>query len=377
MAKEVKIIFFVGFHPSTSHNTPYLRDTSLLFNTTRMFDDGEYIELKDIDDDPFNLPRSHVLNSPSNHNVETDSEDLEYTEAVDSKMAHLIADGLVPTTDDPLLPSFTVRVLIIGSLWNIFLAVANGIFSFRTTAFQVPAIFATLLSYPMGIFLSKVLPKRKFKIFGWNWDLNDGEFSVKEHVLIYIIASGMRLSHYRITKHSCNTYYLLGGSGIAYGLDNVVTQRMKMFMGNTSISFFEALLWVLSSQFIGFGMAGIMRRFLIKPAAMLWPKCLSDVALFVGFHEKGTDSNQTSRFTMFWWGMFGMFLYSWFPLYITPVLQSISVLCLITSSSKLRFLASGWPIPTGYGGVGLGSLTVSAKRRLLSSLIGLRSERIA
>lgn len=150
-----------------------------------MFEDDEYIELKDIDDS-----ESHDL---SNHNLETDSEDMQNTEAMDSQMAHQIADGLVPTKDDPLLPSLTLRVLIIGSLWNMFLAVANGIFSFRTTVFQVPAIFATLLSYPMGIFLSRVLPKRKIKVFGWIWDLNDGDFSVKEHVLIYIIASGMKL----------------------------------------------------------------------------------------------------------------------------------------------------------------------------------------
>lgn len=132
-----------------------------------------------------------------------------------------------------------------------------------------------------------------------------------------------------------------------------------MFMGNTSIGLFEALLWVMSSQFIGFGMAGIMRRFLIRPAAMLWPSCLSDVALFVGFHEKKSQNSSISRFTMFWWGALGMFVYSWFPLYISPVLQSISVLCFITANPKLRFLASGWPIPSGYGGVGLGAISVN------------------
>lgn len=301
-----------------------------------MFGDSanDYIELTDMDDS-FNQTEEHV------HQEDHDDQDdvLQDTEALDSKMAHQIADGLVPTDDDPMLPSLTLRVLVIGSLWNVFLAVSNGIFSFRTTDFGIPAILATLLSYPMGIFLSRVLPRRKINILGWEWELNDGEFSVKEHVLIYIIAAG--------------------GSGIAYGLDNVVTQRMKMFMGNTSIGFFEALSWVMTSQFIGFGMAGIMRRFLIKPAAMLWPSCLSDVALFVGFHEKTSATKSPSRFMMFWSGMLAMFLYSWFPLYIAPVLQSISILCFITSNSTIRFLASGWPIPTGYGGIGIGSLSVS------------------
>ena len=62
----------------------------------------------------------------------------------------------------------------------------------------------------MGVFLAKVLPNYKFRFLGSLWHLNEGHFSVKEHVLTYVIASG--------------------GAGIAYGLDNVVTQRLDMFM---------------------------------------------------------------------------------------------------------------------------------------------------
>jgi hypothetical protein len=146
-----------------------------------MFTDNvDYIELKDMDD---HIEQDLLEQDPI-------GEEVENTEAQDSKLAHEIADGLVPTTDDPKLPSFTFRVLVIGSLWNVFLAVSNGIFSFRTSDFGIPGIVATLLSYPMGIFLSRVLPRRKINIFGWYWELNDGDFSVKEHVLIYVIAAG-------------------------------------------------------------------------------------------------------------------------------------------------------------------------------------------
>ena len=140
-----------------------------------MYSDNGYIELDDLDD----------LD-------DIDTTDLNDTQVIDSKLANQIADGLVPKTDDPLLPSFTLRVMIIGTIWNIFLAISNGIFSFRTTSFQVPGIFATLLSYPMGIFLSRILPRKKINIFGKTWELNDGDFSIKEHVLIYVIASGMK-----------------------------------------------------------------------------------------------------------------------------------------------------------------------------------------
>lgn len=141
-----------------------------------------------------------------------------------------------------------------------------------------------------------------------------------------------------------------------YGLGNVVTQKMTMFMGDASIGVVQAFFWVLSSQLLGLGMVGIMRRFLIKPAEMLWPSTLSDVALFVGFHEKGITEG-CPKCRMFWYGLFGMFLYSWFPLYITPILQSVPLLCLF-NDARLKFLGSSWPIPTGYGGIGIGSITV-------------------
>ena len=87
--------------------------------------------------------------------------------------------ALTPQTDDPHTPAFTFRAVLIGSFWGVILACANILFSFRTVAFSVPTGMAQLLSYPMGIFLAYILPRGI---------LNPGPFSIKEHVLIYIIA---------------------------------------------------------------------------------------------------------------------------------------------------------------------------------------------
>lgn len=142
----------------------------------------------------------------------------------------LIADvadytnSIVPQTDDPNLPQFTARVAVLGLFWCITLGVANTILSFRTVSFVIGSTIATLLTYPMGIFLAGVLPKGS---------LNPGPFNVKEHVLVSIIASG--------------------GVAGAYGIDNVVTQKFRLYIGNDNIGFGESFAWVLSTQFIGFG----------------------------------------------------------------------------------------------------------------------------
>jgi uncharacterized oligopeptide transporter (OPT) family protein len=118
--------------------------------------------------------------------------------------------GIVPETDDPSIPSLTFRVVLLGTLWNVFLATINSIFMFRTTLFLVPTTVATLLSYPMGIFLARSLSTRRLNHFGFQWSMNPGPFTVKEHVLVSIIASA--------------------GGGVAYGVENVVVQKFSNFM---------------------------------------------------------------------------------------------------------------------------------------------------
>jgi hypothetical protein len=108
---------------------------------------------------------------------------------------NVYVSAIVPTQDDPSTPSLTARVLFLGTLWNMVLAAANSIFMFRTNPFSIPSTVATLLCYPMGIMMARYLPTKMCKIGSYEFTLNPGPFSIKEHVLISIIASsgGMRL----------------------------------------------------------------------------------------------------------------------------------------------------------------------------------------
>ena len=144
----------------------------------------------------------------------------------------------------------TATTLVLGTVWCIVLGVCNSILSFRTNPSGIPAFLATLLSFPMGKFLAALM---------------QSQFTLKEHVLISIIASA-------------------GGSP-AYGLDNVIAQRSLLFMGNTQITFLHSVCWIFVTQFLGFGLAGLGRRFLVRPKSMVWPNILSSVALFQSFHS--------------------------------------------------------------------------------------------
>lgn len=75
-------------------------------------------------------------------------------------------------------------------------------------------------------------------------------------------------------------------------------QYAKPYMDDKRINFWNSLAWVSVSQMVGYGVAGITRRFLVKPATMLWPTVLPNVALFTalnGVKTKGDEIGGVSR----------------------------------------------------------------------------------
>jgi len=126
-------------------------------------------------------------------------------------------------------------------------------------------------------------------------------------------------------------------------------------------------------------MAGIMRKFLVWPAAMIWPANLVNCALFRTLHDdkngeeeeksKTTTEETTnnddveddkkkekksrwkmSRLRFFFLGFLFQFIYYWFPGYIFPVLSLFSWMCMIKPDNLLLSQL------TGINGLGLGSI---------------------
>lgn len=174
--------------------------------------------------------------------------------------------------------------------------------------------------------MARVLPSKTYRLFGFSFSLNPGPFNVKEHVLITIMAS-------------C-------GAGTAYAVDIIVIQRVFY---DQDFGFVANLLLILTTQMLGYGMAGILRRYLVYPAAMIWPANLVTVALFNTLHRReelgpGVWTRQ-KFFAVF---LIISFCYYWIPAYIFPVITSLTLLCYIDPSSIVLSQL------TGSHGLGIG-----------------------
>ncbi|KAJ1554556.1 hypothetical protein HK405_004711, partial [Cladochytrium tenue] len=257
-------------------------------------------------------------------------------------------EATVPTTDDPSTPALTFRVWVLGTGFALILAAVNTLFTFRSNTFAVNPFIGVLLSYPLGHLMAVGLPTRRFAPFGerLSFSFNPGPFSLKEHALIYVYAST--------------------ASGPAYALYNIIGQRYQLYQTDLSVA--ACLAFGIVTQCFGYGLAGLCRRFLVRPTAMLWPANLSTIALLNSLHrpDDGDDGRgRPSRFAFFWAAASAMAVYQVFPSYIAPLLSAISILCYVapvTSNPQLtRMLGSAQP------GGGLGMLSVTLDWSIVSA----------
>ncbi|KAJ3344443.1 hypothetical protein HDU91_000237, partial [Kappamyces sp. JEL0680] len=93
-------------------------------------------------------------------------------EKQDADFAVDFSGGLVSVADDTNMSAFTVRSVLMGVIWAGVLAALNIIGSFRDIPLSLPTSLASIVSYPMGLFFARFLPKGI---------LNPGPFTVKEH----------------------------------------------------------------------------------------------------------------------------------------------------------------------------------------------------
>ena len=77
----------------------------------------------------------------------------------------------------------------------------------------------------------------------------------------------------------------------ATAIDIILATKLPVFFddaelgGNLGYQF----LIVLSTQFLGFGLAGLAREYLVYPPSMMWPLNLAKVSLFNALHRRSFD----------------------------------------------------------------------------------------
>lgn len=246
-ASGIEMTGLSGRHPSASHDRlgsfdddDSLKGSSLADTGARNDDDAgsehELLMDPNLPDDEYEARRR-----------ESHAEDGEEDEAgllgrgADENSPYPEVRAAVSNTDDEDLPCNTVRAWTIGLALVVLGAAMNTLFSLRQPSISIGALVAQIIAWPIGHGWARYLPERQFSFFGIPWQLNPGPFNIKEHAIIVVMASV--------------------AFSVAYATDIILAQ-LVFYKQDFGLTF--QLLLTISTQSLGYGIAGMMRKFLGK-----------------------------------------------------------------------------------------------------------------
>jgi len=186
----------------------------------------------------------------------------------------------VSNIDDPEMPCLTARSWILGLVFTCVCSALNIFFNLRYPSPYITSVLVQILTYPAGKVMAAYLPTRSFRNPSWlqrwtgcgsEWSLNPGPFNIKEHTVMVIMANASITPAYALNLTLVLDKYYLTPKGIGFDL-----------------------LLVISTQMLGFSLAGMCRRFLVWPAGMIWPENLVTCTLLNTFHAEDDDGRDGS-----------------------------------------------------------------------------------
>ncbi|EFX04527.1 isp4 protein [Grosmannia clavigera kw1407] len=220
-------------------------------------------------------------------------------------------------------PILTFRFFLLSTFWVLVGDAISTMYYFKPYSNTLTSYAVQLLSWGMGDFLGRVLPKRSFHILGRSFSLNPGPWNAKEHALIVVAYWG-----------SCYTAY---GLGPLSALELYYDRKINAGWG---------IMFLLTSQMIGYGFAGLFRDILVRPPKMYYPGVLPNVALLNAMHRNPTVTKKSLKF--FAYVSCITFVYQFFPGVIFPMLSSLPLLCYMAHGKW-----KGFVLGSGYYGYGL------------------------
>ncbi|KAJ8629809.1 hypothetical protein MRB53_023132 [Persea americana] len=239
----------------------------------------------------------------------------------------------VPTTDDPTLPVLTFRTWVLGITCCGLLAFANQFFGYRQNYLYVSAISAQIIVLPVGKLMAAILPSKAIRIpmTKWSFSLNPGPFNLKEHVLITIFANS--------------------GSNSVYAVNIITIVKVFYYRKLNPLS---AMLLSQTTQMLGYGWAGLFRKFLVDSPFMWWPTNLVQVSLFRALHEEEKrKKGGLTRLQFFILVLTASFCYYIVPNFLFPSITSLSFICWIWPKS-----VTAQQIGSALHGLGIGSFAL-------------------
>lgn len=158
----------------------------------------------------------------------------------------------------------------------------SAIYYFKPQTIIVSVVFIAVISYLLGEAMAYAIPRK-----GWLGRLlNPHPFNKKEHLAIVVMANAASIS--------------------ALGIELLAVERLYY---GAKLNGGSSIFLLFSSQFLGYGIAGLMRKALLYPKNMLWPVNLPVNNMLEALHHNRAAMRKPLRVFLivfaciFCWGM--------------------------------------------------------------------------
>ena len=252
--------------------------------------------------------------------------DLERDSGQEQEDEYLEVRSAVDLTDDVNMPAETFRAYAIGILFTCIGAAVSNVTDLREQPLVIDSGVVQLISLPIGKFWARYMPDIRVGFGRWSFKLNPGPFTIKEHALIVIMANvgvgwppyAVGLLIVQLKKFGISCFYLV-------------------LISDQNFGFMYGFLLCLTTEMLGYGFAGLCRRWLLYPKDMIWPSQLSTSAFLNTMHrDKNPRANgwTISRYHLFFLSLVAMFGYSFLP-QLVPALSGLNLLPMIWPQNKI------------------------------------------
>ncbi|KAK7435512.1 hypothetical protein VKT23_019634 [Stygiomarasmius scandens] len=252
-------------------------------------------------------------------------------DAVDTHViqkAEEVATHILSTKDEPDAQVITFRSIFLGLGLSAFSAVLATIYTFKPQNATVSQLFCLIIAYVLGTAMHTLIPSKGY----WRY-LNPGPFNIKEHTAIVIMAS--------TASQVSTTMEVIAAMDLFYDIHL-----------NSAVAMFQ----IFATQMIGYGVAGLLRTFLVYPTYAFYPTYISVANLLQSLHFGGALNEKRRRF--FWIVFAAIFFWEWIPQYPFPLLTAISIICLV-DNGRHDFVRNLFGAGSSNEGIGLFSFGLS------------------
>ncbi|KAK1625807.1 OPT oligopeptide transporter [Colletotrichum phormii] len=256
---------------------------------------------------------------------------------------------LLPLRDD-FDPSLTFRSIFLATCLSAFQAVMSQIYTFKPTAITISGTFIVLIGYFVGKAWAKTFPRGDNLEARWRQDHPEGELPAYVKFFKFINPGPWGLKEHAICSITATS-----ASNAAASIQVFAAQDLFY---DLPLSPTTVVLTVISIGLFGYGICGVMRPIAVWHVDAVYWSTLPTVKTLQGLHWQDLKNSKPLRW--FWYSFAGMFVYEFFPAYIFPWLNSVSIPCLAAmnaTGSKAAVLTNLFGGSINNEGLGLFSLS--------------------